>query len=228
MRTLSGLLALAWLLAAGAVPTHAACTVAADCDDGNNCTTDVCNAGTCEHTHQVACGPVVSVPVPVAKLQFRIPPPNPTNKGVKFLIRDAVINLGNLPLATGPSDPTFVGGSVRFVSTAAGFDETYPLPFEHWEYFPQFSGTEYRGYQYKDVQGQVGPVGYVKLKGDNITKLKAKGAMGFNLSTNPQPVTIVLTLGNHRYCAEVGGARWLYKTGTLWWGKGSLAPAACP
>ena len=125
------------------------------------------------------------------------------------------------------------GGSIRvFSSQGDVFDTTYPLPKEHWNYFPLFNPTEFRGYQYKDAFNTEGPFGVVKIIADKTVKVKAKADVGlpldFSLDTNPRPVDVVLTLGVTRYCMRFDGDRWRYKDGKIFWAKNALAPASCP
>jgi hypothetical protein len=217
-----------------ALPASAAqpCVDAGGCNDGNDCTIDACVANVCEWTNDdLACGARLDFPVEGRKVKLHIPPSDPLRNGFRFLATEGQLDFTNLPNPnTEPaSDPVTVGGSIRIFTTEGdAFDHTYPLPAEHWDYFPAFNPTDYRGYQYKDAFNEASPIGVVKIIGEKTIKMKGKDNMAFSLDANPDPVQIVLTLGRYRYCFAMGGERFNFKEGKLYWSKISPAPVACP
>src|SRR5690242_16702263 len=86
--------------------------------------------------------------------------PNPIRKRVVVLSRDPLIAIGGGPGSA--DDPTLVGATMRVVSTTGGFDSTYPLPAAHWRFFGDLS--EGKGYLYRDLQHEAGPIAYGGLK----------------------------------------------------------------
>jgi hypothetical protein len=207
----------------------AACSTAAECNDGNLCTTDSCDpVDGCINAPTAECGPRLDYPIGGKKIKIHIPPPNPDQEGIR-LLHIGEITVANLPVAEAPGDPVLAGGSMRLFSTAGGFDSTYPLPASHWDYFPLFSATGYKGYQYKDNQNVESPIGMIRVLAGKTMKLKGKGpTFQVPLASNPDPVHVVLTLGNRRYCMSFGGLRQNYKVNQIFWGKDALAPSGCP
>jgi hypothetical protein len=234
-RITPALLAAGWLLGSAATSLATTCTTNAQCDDGNACTIDTCDTGIsrCLNDPNVsACGAFVDIPVPGRKIKLRVPPKSPDRNGVRMVLRQA-LGFENLPVPDTSSDPVINGASMRIFSNVGDvFDRTYPLPAEHWSYFPLFNAAEYRGYQYKDAFNAEGPFGVIKIIAEKTAKFKAKGdtnkAMDFTLGTNPRPVGVILTLGATRYCMNWQGAKWQFKEGKIFWSKDALAPAACP
>jgi hypothetical protein len=230
MKRLTPLL-LGLLLGLGHVTAaSAACTIDPDCDDGNACTTDTCDlVDGCENVPTVACTPRVDLPVTGKKIKLRIPPSNPNEPGLRLLHTGGGIDLPTLPQAEGPGDPVVVGGSIRIWSDSAGFDATYRLPAAHWDYFPFFNPSGMRGYQYKDTFNEASPVGVINIIGGKIVKMKAKGPQFvLSLSSNPDPVHVVLAVGSHRYCMSFGGERFNWIADKIYWSKLAPAPASCP
>jgi hypothetical protein len=231
------------LLTGGTTMAQQACSGSSECDDGNLCTIDSCTANVCVRTPDAtACGAAEDFPLGAKKMKFRIPPSNPDARGVKLLATEGVLNLGNLPVSLSDDDPVIKGGSLRIFSAAGGFDHTYPLPFAHWDYFPFNSAVDYQGYQYKDNHNEASAIGIVKILAGSKAKLKGKGqsggpAMEFGLSVNPDPVSMILSLGNKRYCFQFGVSatppsfRSNYVVDKIFWAKnapGLSAPPACP
>jgi glucose/arabinose dehydrogenase len=99
-------------------------------------------------------------------------------------------------------DPTLNGGSLRIVS--GSFDDTYPLPTGGWT----ITGApgQNRGYLYRDRPRANGPFTQVRINAGHFIAAAGRGpALGHTLATNPDPVSVVLTIGNHRYCMTYGG-----------------------
>lgn len=220
------------MLAPGAGWAAQSCVAVNDCNDGNLCTIDACNANVCEWTNDDgACGPRLDFPVAGKKIKLKIPPSDPVRNGVRFLATEGQLTFANLPDPEfePASDPVIVGGSVRiFTAVGDAFDHTYPLPAVHWNYSPAFSPLDYSGYQYKDASNTAGQIGSVKIIAEKVVKMKGKDNMPFTLGANPNPVQVVLTLGRRRYCFSMGGLYGDFKPTKLFWSKVSPPPVACP
>jgi hypothetical protein len=140
---------------------------------------------------------------------------------------DPVVDLGGG--ATSADDPTLNGGSLRVLSTAGGFDDTYPMPASGWSYIG--SAAAPRGYRYKDTKQVLGPVKNATLKSERL-RVSAKGsALGQTLGTNPDPVSVVLQTGGKHYCMSFGtgaGATTSFTADRQFTAKDASAPDACP
>jgi polyvinyl alcohol dehydrogenase (cytochrome) len=135
--------------------------------------------------------------------------------------KDPTITLGG---GNGSADdPTLFGGSVR-VRTATGdrFDSTYNLPKAGWTTI----GTPGRNKGYR-FTSKAGPIRRVVVIPGRRVKVIGTGAFTATLSTNPNPVDVVLRTGAKRYCVEFGGVA-TFQAGKLFSAKDSPAPAACP
>jgi hypothetical protein len=99
--------------------------------------------------------------------------------------------------------PTLFGGSVR-VRTATGdrFDSTSNLPKAGWTTI----GTPGRNKGYR-FTSKAGPIRRVMVIPGRRVKVIGTGAFTATLSTNPNPVDVVLRTGAKRYCFEFGGVR---------------------
>ena len=146
---------------------------------------------------------------------------NPARKSLSLKSREAVnLGLGN---GTG-DDPTLAGGSLRVVSGT--FDDTYALPTAAWK----LSGKpgQNRGYMYHDSKRVNGPIASVRITaGKSITASGRGTALGHSLATDPNPVSVVLTIGSHSYCATFGGTT-TFAPGVRFRALDAPAPGACP
>jgi hypothetical protein len=159
------------------------------------------------------------------KLQLKTHPPDDTKKQLKMISKDEAMTLG---FGNGSSaDPVDNGASVRVV-TASGdvFDDVYPLPVgPSWSYIGD--DGENRGYKYKDTLLANGPIKSVLIKPGKLVKITGKGAgLGHTLATNPDPVSVVLTLGDQNYCFEFGGG--VFDADRSYVVQDTAAPGACP
>jgi hypothetical protein len=231
------------MIAAGSARADQSCDVQADCDDGNSCTTDACvggPGGVCTWTDDTPCGPFVDAVLPGKKIKLQIPPGNDPEKGVRFLATK-LYGLGTsvpLPDATSQTNPVNTGGSLRIFSATGGFDHTYPLPPQGDTRFWNYRGVpiDQDGYFYKDPYNKESAIGLVKVVAGKSVKIRGKGnpageQMFYSLAANPDPVHVVLTLANRRYCWYMGyngnlQPYWLQ--GALYYAKDTAAPAACP
>lgn len=120
----------------------------------------------------------------------------------------------------GPDDPTLAGGAL-VVHGAAG-TTTFPLPQAAWTV--RKGGRVLR---YADPRGAAGPVRAIAVKAGKQLHVDARGdALGLDLSTDPGPLRIQLTLGARRACFVFGGTT-AWKAGTRWKARRAPAPAAC-
>ena len=149
---------------------------------------------------------------------------NPIRKRIVVLSRDPLIAIGGGPGSA--DDPTLVGATMRVVSTSGGFDDTYPLPAAHWRFFGDLS--EGKGYLYRDLQHEAGPIAYGGLKTAKLLKLIGSGAgIQHSLPTNPDPVSVVLTVGTVQYCMTFGGTT-QFIANKRFAAKDAPVAAACP
>src|SRR5262249_62020158 len=143
---------------------------------------------------------------------------NPEKKRLTVQSKD------NIVLGGSSDDPTVAGGSLRVVS--ADFDDTYPLPAGNWQ--PIGDAVDHKGFKYKDKLLAAGPVRSVTVKTGKLLRATGKGGtLGDSLATNPDPVTVVLTLAARRYCATFGGTI-KFGAGKSFTAKLAPVPASCP
>ena len=65
------------------------------------------------------------------------------------------------------------------------------------------------------------------VKPNKLIKISGKGAgLGHTLGANPDPVQVVLTLGDQAYCFQFSGGT--FKPSSSYSVKDSAAPGACP
>jgi len=152
---------------------------------------------------------------------------SPSRKAVSALSRDATIDLGGGP-GSG-DDPKMHDGSLRVLSTAGGFDNTYPMPGGSWTYIGD--PADRRGYRYRDPKQINGPVKSATLK-DGKLQVSARGSgLGHTLASNPDPVSVVLETGGKHYCLTLGAstsATSSFTAGRQFTAKDASAPGACP
>jgi glucose/arabinose dehydrogenase len=143
---------------------------------------------------------------------------NPDRKSLKLQSKD------NILLGGTGDDPTVAGGSLRVFS--ADFDDTYALPSGNWT--TMGDPVDHKGFKYKDKLLAAGPIKTATVKAGKLVKATGKGGMlGHSLATNPDPVTVVLTLGTHRYCATFGGTV-KFEADKSFTAKLAPVPASCP
>jgi glucose/arabinose dehydrogenase len=121
-------------------------------------------------------------------------------------------------------DPTLHGGSLRIVG--GGFDDTYALPAAAWQTIGP--PGQNRGYVYRDRPRANGPFTQVRVNAGRFLTATGRGAgLGHDLATNPDPVSVVLTIGDHQYCATYGGAV-TFVAGKRFHAKDAPVAGSCP
>jgi glucose/arabinose dehydrogenase len=154
--------------------------------------------------------------------------------GTKLTLKDNATNAekkrltmqskDNVVLGASSDAPTAAGGSLRVVS--ASFDDTYDLPSGNWASIGD--PADRKGFTYKDKLLAAGPIKSLIVKAGKLLKATGKGsALGDSLATNPDPVTVVLTLGTRRYCATFGGTV-KFEANKSFTAKLADAPTSCP
>ena len=153
-------------------------------------------------------------PVAGTKLLLKASSTKPAKKAIGLIAKDAAIAAG---------DPTQLGGTLR-VSTAAGdaFDDSYSLAPSGWK--PIGRPGAVKGYRFTDPAG---PITSVIVKRGKVAKAMGKGArLGHTLAADPDPVTVVLTVGAQRDCMSFGGGKFI--AGKKYLATHDPPPAACP
>jgi glucose/arabinose dehydrogenase len=147
--------------------------------------------------------------------------PDPNRRNVMFRSNQAIgLGSGN----GSDDDPTLHGGSLRIVG--GGFDDTYPLPAIAWDTISQ--PGQNRGYVYRDRPRANGPITQVRVNATHFITAAGRGALlGHSLPANPAPVSVVLTIGNLRYCATLGGDI-TFTAGKRFLAKDAPVAASCP
>jgi polyvinyl alcohol dehydrogenase (cytochrome) len=146
---------------------------------------------------------------------------NVTQSRISVVSNDRAITLGGGDGSA--DDPTQFGGSLR-IRTSNGdlFDGSYDLPMGGWTGIgpPGQNG----GFRFKSTTG---PIRSVVVSPGRRIKVVGKGAFTHTLSTNPNPVGIVLRTGAKRYCMEFGGTT-TFQAATRFRATDGPAPASCP
>jgi len=153
------------------------------------------------------------------RLALRDDPSDPRKRKLTLRADDATIGIG--AGAGTRDDPTSHGGSLRVAS--AQFDRTYALPANGWR-----SSGAGKGYQYRDGALLTGPVSEVVIRPGAI-RISGKGAaLDQVLTTNPDPVTVVLQLGSAgvRNCMTFGGIT-SFQPGRRYRAQNAPAVATC-
>src|SRR2546428_6551443 len=141
-------------------------------------------------------------------------------KGSLFsLSRDPTITLGG---GNGSADdPTQFGGSLRVRTTTGDrFDSTYNLPPAGWQTIG--APGQNKGYQFTSKTGPINRVTVVPGR-----RIRVEGAFTATLSTNPDPVELVLRTGATHYCLAFGGKA-KFQASKRFTATTSPAPASCP
>jgi len=100
--------------------------------------------------------------------------------------------------------PDTSGGTLRIVGSGdAPFDVVHPLPSGGWRAL----GGAAPGWRYRDRTGAAGPVRKLVVRPGRGLELALKGPLlGHSLQVEATDVTVVVALGDARYCMTFGGA----------------------
>lgn len=166
-------------------------------------------------------GPSVAVDqsLPGKKLLLGTKEDKPQKRRLKLLAKDRTLSIG---LGEGSvDDPTIHGGALRVSSGAAGFDDIYPLPETGWK--PISKKDPSKGWKY--VKGD--PIVKVFVRTGKKLQVLGKGAgLGHVLATDPDPVSVELTMGARRYCMRFDGVT-KFRDDRKYLAKDAPAPATC-
>jgi hypothetical protein len=87
-------------------------------------------------------------------------------------------------------------------SADGAFTDVYPLDFGTGSWSATRKKGTVIGYSFKSG----GPISGVRIKEGKTLVVKGKGAgLGHDLDDDPNPVNVVLAIGEHRYCLAFGG-----------------------
>jgi hypothetical protein len=148
---------------------------------------------------------------------------SPTNPRARRLVvgwRDTHVDLTDTRGTA--DDPSLMGGAVS-VGTMAGdvFDVEQILPASGWRTIGKPDAP--RGYRFKSD----GPIRSVTIKTGGIIRIVGSGAdLTLSLQTDPNPVTVDVTMGGRRYCMQFGGDA-TFKPGKRFAAHAAPAPAQC-
>jgi hypothetical protein len=137
------------------------------------------------------------------KLDLRVKAGKP-EKSKLFIAsqKDAALTLGRG--AGSADDPTQHGGTLLVIGGSAGgaFTDVYPLDSGTGSWSATQKQGVVTGYSFKSG----GPITNVKIKDGKTLAVKGKGVgLGHDLDDDPNPVAVVLAIGEHRYCLAFGG-----------------------
>ena len=139
---------------------------------------------------------------------------------LRLVASDAGLTLGRG--AGSADDPVLSGGTLRIVSTAGdGFDRTSSLASGQWRYIGKAESG--RGYRYRTRTPD--RISIVVRPGKEL-RISARGALGLTLARDPNPVAVVLSLGELRYCLGFRGAV-EFRAGRRWTASDADPPPVC-
>src|ERR1043166_2523188 len=98
------------------------------------------------------------------------------------------------------------------------------MPHDNWHYVRDVNANA--GYRYMDLGQTQGPVSLVLFRPVLGTKVKASGDLGLTLTSNPNPVHVVLTFGSTKVCGSYGGLT-NFHSGLSYKATRAPAPATC-
>jgi hypothetical protein len=114
------------------------------------------------------------------------------NGRMAITVRDAGVDRGRGPRT--PDDPTVLGGNLRLLGDqAAPFDARVALTADNWR-------VTRKGYRYRDGTGFARQVALTAGRG---LRVSARGDdLAFMLGSQPAGLTVVVTVGERRYCID--------------------------
>ncbi len=140
----------------------------------------------------------------------------PQKRGLNLLLQGNTLSGGN----GSEDDPTQNGGSLSVSSSAGGFDADYALPASGWKLIGK--AGQGKGYKFKGASG----IKSVVVKSGKIIAVGKGSALDHSLVSNPDPVSVVLELGEQHYCARFGGSP-KFTAGKKYLAKSAPAPSEC-
>jgi photosystem II stability/assembly factor-like uncharacterized protein len=224
------------------------------CDDGDSCTSDLCAVGgACLHfdrcgtstttapgstttttsiaattttvvtTTTTVAGTSTTTTLPARLagrlLSLRVRAGGTARKQMRAVSRDALVDLGRGDGS--PDDPVLHGATIR-VASAGAFDTTYVL-VGSWRYLG--APGENRGYRWRSRDALVTSV--VVRPGSLLRVVGRGGGLGYDLGSDPDPVGVVLGLGERTSCMLFGGTT-KFAVNRSYLATLAPAPAACP
>jgi len=137
--------------------------------------------------------------------------------------KDPTLGLGR---GGGSPDDPIVGGGALAVASApdrGDFATTYPLDAATGTWKAKLKKGVVVGYAFKGT----GSIRSVSIMSGKTVVVKGKGeGLGHDLGDNPNPVTVVLTIGEHAYCLEFGGST-DFRQNARYRALNAPAPVAC-
>ncbi len=186
----------------------------AQCDDGNECTTDNCDpVQGCRHSPDTGVCPVALLGG--KKLTIKLYSAKPSKNKVQFQAK------GSYSLPPAVDAPTAVGATLR-LRDGAGQELSILLPSGLWKGLGK-NGS--KGFSFKDKKATSG-CSSVQLKGGKQIKVSCKGD---KITLQPplvEPVQVILRAGQQSYCASLGGKVNNNGNGTFT-ATGAAAPTEC-
>jgi CSLREA domain-containing protein len=202
--------------------------------DGDGDAVAVCDIGAVEVAFQVSTTttvggsttsttlPAVDTPLAGTKLVLTDNATNAAKRRLVALARDKAVVVPD-----GAESPETGGASLRvFTAAGDGFDVTYTLPAAGWR--TQGRAGHIRGHRYRDPSLSRGPIAAVVVRSGKLLKIAGRGSkLMQTLAADPNPVSIVLTIGTSRQCMSFGGSKPKFVPGKRFTSGGASPPANC-
>ena len=176
------------------------------------------SAALCARTTAAASAPGDEQPIIGERLSLNARPAAAMGR-LFALSKDPTITLGG---GNGSADdPTQFGGSLRLLTTTGDrFDSTYNLPPAGWQTIG--APGQNKGYQFTSKTGPINRVTVVPGR-----RIRVEGAFTATLSTNPDPVELMLRTRATHYCLAFGDKA-KFQASKRFTATTSPAPASCP
>jgi hypothetical protein len=160
--------------------------------------------------------PAVATEVPIAGTRLVL-----RSRLLRATSQDVATSLGGGPGSA--DDPTRHGGRLWLTSRDGGpFDVAYALPRRGWR--PLRRRGQVVGWAY---HGR-GSVRSVTVRAGKGVTVRAKGRkLGVDLAADPDPVSVVLEVGEQVHCMTFGGTT-AFRAGRRFTARAAAAPALCP